>query len=120
MFKTADCERVTESVYDFLEKKLPADERRAIDEHLRGCDHCLDVQVGLVRQRTADAHRRIGLAYVQRGAIGLRTDRDSTQAHPARGARDPPRDLATVGDQHAGEVMEHDRRCVPMQGLPLP
>ena len=66
----------------------------------RGDDR-IDPQIGLRRQRFADPHRLIRLAHMQRVAIGIGIDRDHAIAEPARGAHDPQRDLAAVGDRES-------------------
>jgi hypothetical protein len=80
----------------------------------RGRDDRFDVEVGLARQRTADAYRCIGLAHVQRGTVGLGVHRDRPQTQAASGTCNPPCDLPAVGDQYAGEAMQGHRRGVPM------
>src|SRR4051794_2225326 len=62
-------------------------------------DDCLDVEIGLRRQRPADTHRLIGLAHMHRIPIRIRIYRDHTMAETARGAHDAQRDLAAIGDQ---------------------
>src|SRR4029453_9922140 len=43
------------------------------------------------------------LTNMQRVAVGIRIDRNHAVAQPARGAHDPQRDLATVGDENPEE-----------------
>src|SRR5882724_12430089 len=48
-------------------------------------------------------HPFIRLAHMQRIAIGVGINRDHAIAEPARGAHDPQRDLAAIGDQNLEE-----------------
>jgi hypothetical protein len=52
----------------------------------------------LRRQRLADTHGFIRLAHMGRIAVGVGIDRDHAIAETARGAHDPARDLAAIGD----------------------
>ena len=72
---------------------------RAGAARLGGCDDRRDVQIGLRRQRRADPHRLVGLAHMQRIAVGVGIDRDHAVTQAPRGAHDAQRDLAAVGDQ---------------------
>src|SRR6195952_1580342 len=66
-------------------------------------DDRVDPQIGLRRQGFADPHRLVRLADMQRVAVGIGIDRDHAIAEPARGAHDPQRDLASIGDQDLEE-----------------
>ena len=51
------------------------------------------------RQRLADADGLVGLANVQRIAVGVGINSDHAMTETARGAHDSQRDLAAIGDQ---------------------
>jgi len=68
----------------------------------RGNDSLAD-EVTLARRRGADMHGLVGLLHVQRPRIGIRIDRDGTNAEPPRGPDDPAGDLAAVGDEEGSD-----------------
>jgi hypothetical protein len=76
----------------------------------RRVEHRLDREVRLGRRRGAEAQRRVGRADVWRAAVGVGVDGDRPEPERPRGAQDPQRDLAAVGDQHRGE---HHMRKTP-------
>ncbi|MGY4283652.1 hypothetical protein ACVWXO_002872 [Bradyrhizobium sp. LM2.7] len=75
---------------------------------IRAADLCRgndggDVEIGLRRQRFADAHGLVGLPHMKRIAIGVGIDRDDTKSESPRTAHHAQRDLAAVGDQDLEE-----------------
>src|SRR6202035_4127009 len=66
-------------------------------------DDRLNAEIGLRRQRLADADGLIRVAHMQRIAVRVRIDRDHAIAEAARGPHDPQRDLAAIGDQDVAE-----------------
>ena len=44
-----NCERVQEFLSDYLEDLLPAEEREAVESHLRSCPECDGAREGLAR-----------------------------------------------------------------------
>src|SRR3984893_9038837 len=78
---------------------------------LRSRDDRINPQVRLGRQCLADADGLVRLAHMQRLAVGVGIDRDHAIAEAARGPRDPPRDLATIGDQY---LVKHGRLHRPI------
>ena len=68
---------------------------------LRGLDDAVDDEVGLGRRAGTDADGGVGLADVERVAVGLGEDGDGLDAEFAARALHAQRDLATVRQQHA-------------------
>ncbi|MGY4432573.1 hypothetical protein ACVWWO_005050 [Bradyrhizobium sp. F1.13.1] len=62
-----------------------------------------NVEIGLRRQRLANAYGLIGLLHMKRIAIRIRIGRDDAEAEPPRAAHHPQRDLAAIGDQDLEE-----------------
>ena len=63
-----------------------------------------------VEVATGQAHRLVGVGHEGGRGIGVRVDRDAAKTHGPRRAEDAARDLAPVGDQHAGEWAAHRRK----------
>src|SRR3546814_3794498 len=82
-----------------LRKKAIARMDRFGPGRLGGGDDLLADQIGFARRRRPDMYRLVGLADVQRLGVGVRIDRDSANAHLARGGDDPASDFATIGDE---------------------
>ncbi len=68
----------------------------------RGHDR-FNPEIGLRRQRLADADGLIRAVHMQCVTVGVRIDGDHTVAETARGPHDPQRDLAAIGDQDVTE-----------------
>ncbi len=60
-------------------------------------------------------HRLIGLAHMQRLGIGIRINRNGTNAHRPRGADDAASDFAPVGDE---EGLDHAKSSPERGGGP--
>ena len=67
----------------------------------RGVEKCGDREIALRRRRRSDPDGLIGDLHVQRIGVGVGVDRDALDSRLAAGARDPDRDFAAVGDEHA-------------------
>jgi len=64
----------------------------------------VDVQIAFGRGGGADADGMVGLGHERRVAIGLGIDRDTFQAQLCAAPLNPARNLATIGNQDAGEA----------------
>ena len=73
----------------------------------RRLQHALDIEIAVARPRRPEQHSLVGLGDMHRAAIGLRIDRNRTQAHGARGADHAAGDLAAIGDQERAEAPVH-------------
>jgi hypothetical protein len=76
-------------------------------------------QIGFARRRRPDAHRFVGLAHERHVRIDIRMHRDGADAHLARGADDPPRDLAAIGDEERadhGNTSDRSSRAKSISG----
>ena len=76
---------------------------------LRGGDDRGDVEVALARRGRTDADVVVGVADVQRVAVGLGMDGHGLQAHFLAGQDDAQRDLAAVGDQDFRDFRHRSR-----------
>ena len=69
----------------------------------RGFDQAIHVEIARRRQRRADQERLVGDPRMQRSTISFGVHRHRADAELAQRPEDPDRNLASVGDQHAGE-----------------
>jgi hypothetical protein len=69
-----------------------------------GVENVVDDDVGLGGRRGADMDGLVGLAHMQRVAVGIGIDRDGGDAELLRGADDPAGDLAAIGYE---DFLEH-------------
>ena len=72
-----------------------------------GLEDPFGLEIALGGGRRSDGDRVVGLAHVQRGAIGLRIDRDRLDAQVAAGADHAHGDLAAIRNQ---DSLEHRLR----------
>jgi len=70
---------------------------------LRGIQQAVDAQIAFRRGRWADMLCLIGHPNVQRGAVGIRKNRNAGDVHLTQRANDAHRDLTPVGDQYFSE-----------------
>ena len=68
------------------------------------------VEVALGGGRRADAHGLVGETHVRGVGVGVGVHGDRVDAEAAKGADDPHRDLAAVGDEDSGEGRESTSR----------
>src|SRR5581483_770977 len=68
-----------------------------------GAENLFDVKVALRRRRGADGDGLVAGRNVGGMCIGLRIDRNRTDAHAAKGAGDAAGDSAAVGNENFGE-----------------
>ena len=68
-------------------------------------DEQIDAQVRLGGSQTREPHRVVGLAHEGCVAVGVAEDGDGLDPDAPARADDPPGDLATVGDEDAGQFV---------------
>jgi alpha-D-ribose 1-methylphosphonate 5-triphosphate synthase subunit PhnG len=74
-----------------------------------GGDDRGDIEVALARCGGTDADVVVGIADVERVAVGLGMDSDGLQAHFLAGQDDAQRDLAAVGDEDFRDCRHRSR-----------
>ncbi len=77
---------------------------------LRSFEDFRGVQIALRRRRRTNVVSMVGLAHMQRRAIGIRIHGDRFDSQLAAGADDPHRDLSAVGDKYP---FEHQSSLAP-------
>ena len=84
----------------------------------RHLDQPVHAQVTLRGTRTADMHRLIGIAHMQRRAIHIGIDGYRRDAEVARGADDAHGDFTAIGNQNLVEWSRLQTRRLPFVALP--
>ena len=77
-------------------------------------DDLVGDQIGFGRRRRPDMHRLIGHLHKGRARVGVRIDRDGSDAHAARGLDDAAGDFAAIGDQ---DFLEHGPQYSSIKSL---